>query len=1093
MNRASICRLAVLLACGSCANASTSQQLSLPSYAEVVQRLHALQQRAPQLVELWNAQDRYAIASPGECGDQACKHWFVSITNRTGASGSPNAPAPLSDAPPLPQRPQIFLSGNLHGDETVGPMTLLLLLEDLVAARLRGDNPWFNQLVDTRLIVAIPITNPKGFVDGRRDENGLDPNRDFPYDISDPALCMRSTTARAVNEVWRAHLFTLAITFHGGMQSISYEWGAPNHAAADSRSPDDVSQRSVGLIMREAAGAFLGSKYPVDRTNKLVYPVEGGMEDWAYAASWEPDPAAVRPCEPQTYGGYPREKTVYNRAVLRALNMLVETADAKHPADSALGFHGQSLDPEVWNVDPTAWQQPGDSLGSMAAVLAVQGPGDGHVPRNLRLVLSAIDMLQPYVTMTRWRLSAGDAAAASQSQARERRAADADASSPHRLRGLQPDASATPWPLTPPVTADFSGPRECTEPLDAVGQPAPGGPCRRFAGQYESWVDLQVPAAGSPPTAAADGSTATASSSSSSVPAAGATLQVGWDVGGGMAVDETATLLGTWDLRVPPSFLTETPVGDLLTSVDISPAAVPQAVVALLQEQYGVPAAEAASFARYVRVWQLFLAGRLPPAQLPLDVMLRRSAPQAGTTRWVFADLAPQQVPVALPPAELREAAVAGVWDASVGAARLPTTNALSPIVGSPDMIRHPFVTRFTDCVRVSAPPLRSASGPSSADANARTGLAPCTPTGAPRKTDEAGEGRALQDAAAPPSPAPSSGSAQGYFLVPYAVVDKDWGSAGVGQATTPAGQPPQGHLANARTNPGWVMENGGFIVQGRSHAVRRPQFFAVASQPVVVPPRPSSSPAAVQPSPSAAATVASTPAATRPATPAEAAASNSSAAACDVVDASKRPQGAEGAAATPPTVSIAGYDVSTGALVAYSGLVTGVLLFVLSAGALHLVRARRASRRGSAVQAARGPRTEEGDRRPAEPDEENEVGDHPEDGSERRHLRAADAVAAAVAANAASIFDSDEDSDIELGGRGGRAQLPAANTGSRRPVAAAADNVASRSGAGGNGRTGAAAANAARSGAGQRRQRGSEVKRAIQAMEGSTADSGDE
>jgi hypothetical protein len=1090
MNRAILWRLAALLACGSCAYASTSQQLSLPSYAEVVQRLHALQQRAPHLVELWNAQDRFAVASPGECGDQACKHWFVSITNRTGASGSPNAPgvpASLADTLPLSQRPQIFLSGNLHGDETVGPMTLLLLLEDLVAARLRGDNPWFNQLVDTRLIVAIPVTNPKGFVDGRRDENGLDPNRDFPYDVSNPALCMRSTTARAVNEVWRAHLFTLAITFHGGMQSISYEWGAPNHGAADSRSPDDVSQRSVGLIMREAAGAFLGSKYPVDRTNKLVYPVEGGMEDWAYAASWEPDPAAVRPCEPQTYGGYPREKTVYNRAVLRALNMLVETADAKHPADAALGFHGQSLDPEVWNVDPAAWQQPGDSLGSMAAVLAVQGPGDGHVPRNLRLVLSAIDMLQPYVTMTRWRLRAGsDAAAASLPQARERRAADADASSPHSLRGLQPDASATPWPLTPPVTADFSGPRECIEPLDAVGQPVPGGLCRRFAGQYASWVDVQVPAAGSSASAAADGSTA-AASSSSSVPAAGATLQVGWDVGGGMAVDETATLLGTWDLRVPPSFLTETPVGDLLTNVDTSPAAVPQAIVAVLQEQYGVPAAEAASFARYVRVWQLFLAGRLPPAQLPLDVMLRRSAPQAGKTRWVFADMAPQQVPVALPPAELREAAVAGVWDASLGAARLPTTNVLSPIAGSPDVVRHPFVTRFTDCVRVSAPPLRSASGPSIADANARAGVAPCTATGAPRRTDETGERRALQDAPAAPSPTPSSGSAQGYFLVPYAVVDKNWGSAGVGQETTPAGMSPQGHLANARTNPGWVMENEGFIVQGRSHAVRRPQFFAVASQPVVVQPIPSSSPAAVPPSPSAAATPASTPAATRPAVPAETAASNASAAACDVVDASTRPQGAEGAAAPPPTVSIAGYNVSTGALVAYSGLVTGVLLFVLAAGALQLVRARRAARRGSALQAARG------ESRPAEPDEDEEVQEQREDGSERRHLRAADAVAAAAAANAASIFDSDEDSDIELGGHGDSAQRPAASSGLRRPVAAAAANVASRLLGRGSGNADTAAVTATRGGAGQRPPRGSEVERAVRAVEASSADSEEE
>lgn len=42
---------------------------------------------------------------------------------------------------------------------------------------------------------------------------------------------------------------------------------------------------------------------------QIVYPVDGGMEDWAYAASWDnefTDPAPVTPCNPPTYGGmYP--------------------------------------------------------------------------------------------------------------------------------------------------------------------------------------------------------------------------------------------------------------------------------------------------------------------------------------------------------------------------------------------------------------------------------------------------------------------------------------------------------------------------------------------------------------------------------------------------------------------------------------------------------------------------------------------------------------------------------------------------------------------------------------------------------------------
>lgn len=35
---------------------------------------------------------------------------------------------------------------------------------------------------------------------------------------------------RAVNEVWREHAFQLALTFHGGMVAMAYEWGSPNHS-----------------------------------------------------------------------------------------------------------------------------------------------------------------------------------------------------------------------------------------------------------------------------------------------------------------------------------------------------------------------------------------------------------------------------------------------------------------------------------------------------------------------------------------------------------------------------------------------------------------------------------------------------------------------------------------------------------------------------------------------------------------------------------------------------------------------------------------------------------------------------------------------
>lgn len=139
------------------------------SYAEIVARLHALAAAAPDFVRVWSAQEVYGLPSPGACGAVPCQHWFVTLTRfnattvaSTGVGDPPLHRAGRPDA--LEDRPHVFLSGNLHGDEQVGPMTLVYTLEHLVRVRLAGDNAWVNRLVDTRYTVAIPVTNPIGCV-----------------------------------------------------------------------------------------------------------------------------------------------------------------------------------------------------------------------------------------------------------------------------------------------------------------------------------------------------------------------------------------------------------------------------------------------------------------------------------------------------------------------------------------------------------------------------------------------------------------------------------------------------------------------------------------------------------------------------------------------------------------------------------------------------------------------------------------------------------------------------------------------------------------------------------------------------------------
>jgi hypothetical protein len=64
------------------------------------------------------------------------------------------------------------------------------------------------------------------------------------------------------------------------------------------------------------------------------------------------------------------EKTTYDNSTLRAFNMLIETSNRKTPASN--------------------------SLGSTADIMNPNGESNGHVPRNLRLSLLAIELVQPW-------------------------------------------------------------------------------------------------------------------------------------------------------------------------------------------------------------------------------------------------------------------------------------------------------------------------------------------------------------------------------------------------------------------------------------------------------------------------------------------------------------------------------------------------------------------------------------------------------------------------------------------------------------------------------------------------------------------------
>jgi hypothetical protein len=107
--------------------------------------------------------------------------------------------------------PEVLWSGAVHGDERVGPASVmeaahLLLQAASCEAQLTSQcreqllhiygvddeqRVWLARLVSTRRIVVIPTANALGYYENVREENNVDPNRDFPFDLLND-FCMQS-------------------------------------------------------------------------------------------------------------------------------------------------------------------------------------------------------------------------------------------------------------------------------------------------------------------------------------------------------------------------------------------------------------------------------------------------------------------------------------------------------------------------------------------------------------------------------------------------------------------------------------------------------------------------------------------------------------------------------------------------------------------------------------------------------------------------------------------------------------------------------------------------------------------------------------
>jgi hypothetical protein len=163
------------------------------SYGEIVAYLSDLERRFPHLVELTTAQQAYGLGSPGTCksvdgADVPCESLIMRLTNE--------------ETLPEPERPEVFFSGCLHGNEYVGPITTVEMAIALVEHYETSE--WARRMLNTRSIYIMPFPNSIGYEKRTRSEINVDPNRDFPYNQK---RCLKTVTARALcvraTRAWR--------------------------------------------------------------------------------------------------------------------------------------------------------------------------------------------------------------------------------------------------------------------------------------------------------------------------------------------------------------------------------------------------------------------------------------------------------------------------------------------------------------------------------------------------------------------------------------------------------------------------------------------------------------------------------------------------------------------------------------------------------------------------------------------------------------------------------------------------------------------------------------------------------------------------
>jgi len=187
--------------------------------------------------------------------------------------------------------PDLFYTSTMHGDEVVGYVLMLRLIDYLLTNY--ATDPQIAKLLDSAEIWINPLANPDGtYADGnstvfgatRYNSNSVDLNRNFP----DPAYGAHpdrenyQPETSAMMEFAEKHHFVLSANFHGGAEVVNYPWETWVRLHADDSWFQTLAHQYADTAQQfGGTGYFDDSAFDDGITNGYCwYPVHGGRQDF---------------------------------------------------------------------------------------------------------------------------------------------------------------------------------------------------------------------------------------------------------------------------------------------------------------------------------------------------------------------------------------------------------------------------------------------------------------------------------------------------------------------------------------------------------------------------------------------------------------------------------------------------------------------------------------------------------------------------------------------------------------------------------------------------------------------------------------------